>query len=124
MKNWFKFDLFCNLCSKESSLVSKLLGCANNNNWKAIVHLQKVNFKPKKNKNVCLISEWGRNMVYFIDKLVSEWLYYTPYRFVSNFTPEEEQLLNYYITTQEIFKVFNIRYLYLINNTIISMLEK
>ena len=72
MKKYFKFHLICNLRSKESSLVAKSSGRANNNYQKCIIRLQKVNFKPKYDENVRLISEWGRNMAYFIDKLVLE----------------------------------------------------
>ena len=124
MKKYFKFHLICNLLSKESSLVAKPSGRVNNNYWKCIVHLQKVNFKPKYDENVRLTSEWGRNMAYFINKLVLEGKYYTPYRFASNLTPEEEQPLSYYITIQEIFKVLKIRYPYYTNETVLKMLEK
>ena len=124
MKKCFKFHLFCDLRSKESSLVPKSSGRAFNTNWKAIVRLQKVDFKQKNNENVCLISQWGKNMAYFIDKLVSEGRYYTPYRFACNLTPEEEQPLSYYITIQEIFKVLKLRYPYYTNEAVLNMLEK
>ena len=124
MKKHFKFHLICNLRSKESSLVPKLSGRTNNNFWKCIVRLQKVNFQPKHDENIRLINEWGKNMAYFIDKLVLEGKYYTPYRFASNLTPEEEQPLSYYITIEEIFKVLKIRYPYYTNETVLKMLEK
>ena len=63
-------------------------------------------------------------MAYFIDKLVLEGKYYTPYRFASNLTPEEEQPLSYYITIEEIFKVLKMRYPCYTNETVLKMLEK
>ena len=47
MQKIFKFHLLCNLRSKESVLIAKPGGRPNNNKWKAIVCLQRLDYKQK-----------------------------------------------------------------------------
>ena len=46
IKKYFKLHFIFNFRSKDSSLVAKSSGGANNSYWKCIVRLQKVNFIP------------------------------------------------------------------------------
>ena len=121
MKNVFKFHLICDLRSKESSLIPKPGGRPNNNTWKGIVRLQKLGYEQKSDEKIC---QWGRDLAYFIDELLSDGRYYTPYRFAANLTPPEEQPLSYYLTITEIFNILKIRYPFLSNKTVLNMLKE
>ena len=68
--------------------------------------------------------QWGKDLAFFIDSLLLQGRYYTPYRFVGNLTPEDEQPLSYYITIPEIFNILKIRYPLLSNDKVMKMLEE
>ena len=55
MKKAFKFHLLCDIRSEQSALRSKLSRRNNNNSWKMIVRLQKIEYKEKNNeKNISM----------------------------------------------------------------------
>ena len=68
--------------------------------------------------------QWGKDLAFFIDSLLLQGHYYTPYRFAGNLTPEDEQPLSYYITIPEIFNILKIRYPLLSNDKVMKMLEE
>ena len=51
IKKAFKFHLLCDIRSKESALIGKPSGRTNDNSWKAIVRLQKLDYDKKMMKN-------------------------------------------------------------------------
>ena len=57
MEKAFKFHLLCDIPSKQSALISKPSGRTNNNSWKTIVRIQKVDYKQKNNEK---IYQWGK----------------------------------------------------------------
>ena len=120
-KKAFKFHLICDLRSKESSLITKPGGRKYNNNWKAVIRLQKIGHKLKDDEKIC---EWGRNLAYFIDELLLDGHYYTPYRFAGNLTPQEEKPLSYYLTITEIFNILKLRYPLYSSEKVLKMLEE
>ena len=121
MKKAFKFHLICDLRSKESSLIAKPGGQKYNNTWKAVVRLQKIGHKLNDDEQLC---QWGRNLAYFIDKLLLDGRYYTPYRFAGNLTPQEEKPLSYYLTITEIFNILKLRYPLYSSDNVLEMLEQ
>ena len=121
MKKAFKFNFICDLRSKESSLIAKPGGRKYNNTWKAIVRLQKIGHKLYDDEQLC---QWGRHLAYFIDTLLLDGRYYTPYRFAGNLTPKEEKPLSYYITITEIFNILKLRYPLYSSNNVLEMLEQ
>ena len=86
-----------------------------------IVRLQKIEYKEKNNEK---IYQWGKNLAFFIDSLLLEGRYYTPYRFAGNLTPRNEEPLSYYLTIPGIFDILKIRYLLLSNEKVLNMLEE
>ena len=66
----------------------------------------------------------GKNLAFFIDSLLLEGKYYTPYRFAGNLTPKNEEPLSYYITIPEIFNILKIQYPLLSNEKVLNMLEE
>ena len=75
-------------------------------------------------KNDEKMYQWGKDLAFFIDSLLLQGRYYTPYRFAGNLTPEQEQPLSYYITIPEIFNILKIRYPLLSNDKVMKMLEE
>ena len=98
-----KFHLICDLRSKTSSLIPKPTGQLYGGACKAIIRLQKIDHQINDDKTVC---QWGRDIAYFIDELLSDAQYYTPYRFAGNLTLQEVKPLSYYLTITEILKKF------------------
>ena len=86
-----------------------------------IVRLQKIEYKEKNNEK---IYQWGKNLAFFIDSLLLEGRYYTPYRFAGNLTPRNEEPLSYYLTIPGIFDILKIRYPLLSNEKVLNILEE
>ena len=66
----------------------------------------------------------GRDLAFFIDELLLDGRYYTPYRFAGNLTPSEEQPLSHYLIITEIFNILKIRYPVISNEKVLNMLEE
>lgn len=121
MKKAFKFHLICDLRSKTSALIPKPTGRLYGGAWKAIIMLQKIDHQINNDKIVC---QWGRDIAYFIDELLSDAQYYTPYRFAGNLTPQEVKPLSYHLTITEIFKILKLRYPFLSSEGVLNMLKE
>ena len=83
--------------------------------------MQEIDHQINNDKIVC---QWGRDIAYFIDELLSDAQYYTPYRFAGNLTPREVKPLSYYLTITEIFKILKLRYPFLSSEGVLNMLKE
>ena len=79
-----------------------------------------MHFKTKNDKAIC---QWGKNLSFYIDKLVLEGKYYTHIDMQQNLTAKVMHPLSYYLTIEEMFRFLMLQYPELSNEQAFTMLN-